>query len=321
MPSSQLSLRTAAPIFPISEDDRIANVEAAFLALDSAGLRFARVLRETFDQLLDGQRTGRWGYSQLRKTEKTHMGTLVEINLHKEFEFADGVDMDYSIAGIDVDCKFSRAPRGWQIPLEAEGHVCLLVWADDEQSRWSAGLIRISDAVLRAGGNRDRKRTLNDNGLGKVRWLWRDQILPENLLLHLDDVTCGRIFALPGKRQGQKRVNELFRLVQGRIISRTAVMTAGQQDDPPKRVRDARKQLRPEGIVILGHQGDHPRIASALELPIPMKGEWVSVRLAPAGARAHPPVVSIAGRLFRRAFEEDAAIVAPPLDAGTAEEK
>jgi hypothetical protein len=321
MPSSQLSFRSAAPLGPTSEDDRVASVEEAFLALDPSGLRFARVLRETFDQLLDGQRTGRWGYSQLRKTEKTHMGTLVEINLHKEFEFADGVEMDYSIAGLEVDCKFSRAPRGWQIPLEADGHVCLLVWADDEQSRWSAGLIRISNAVLRSGGNRDRKRTLNDNGLGNICWLWRDQILPENLLLHLDDVTRARIFALAGKRSGQKRVNELFRSVQGRIISRTAVMTAGQQDDPPKRVRDARKQLRPEGVVILGHQGDHPRIASALELPVPMKGEWVSVRLTPAGAETHPPVVSIAGRLFRRAAEEDSPIVAPPLDAGRAEEE
>ena len=122
------------------------------------------MIRQTYDQLLDGQRTGRWDYRDLRKTEKTHMGTLVEINLHREFEFEDGRAMDYRIAGVEVDCKFSQSPRGWQIPLEATGYVCLLLWADDGLGLFSGGLLRISEDVLRPGGNRDQKRTLNAAG-------------------------------------------------------------------------------------------------------------------------------------------------------------
>jgi len=34
------------------------------------------VLRDTIDQLLDGQHTGRYRWEQLIKTEKTHAGTL-----------------------------------------------------------------------------------------------------------------------------------------------------------------------------------------------------------------------------------------------------
>ena len=40
---------------------------------------FATALRDAIDQLLDGERTGRWDWYTLRKTEKTHMGTIVEI--------------------------------------------------------------------------------------------------------------------------------------------------------------------------------------------------------------------------------------------------
>ena len=73
-------------------------------------------LRDAIDQLLDGERTGRWDWYTLRKTEKTHMGTIVEIRLHNEFDFDDGEAMDYRIAGIDVDCKFSQSVGGWELP-------------------------------------------------------------------------------------------------------------------------------------------------------------------------------------------------------------
>lgn len=69
--------------------------------------------------LLDGQHTGRFRWDQLYKTEKAHAGTLIEINLQREFGFGDGLEMDYRIAGIDVDCKFSQTRGAWMIPPEA----------------------------------------------------------------------------------------------------------------------------------------------------------------------------------------------------------
>jgi hypothetical protein len=297
------------------DDALLEQVAQRLRLLDPAGVRTAEVIRETFDQLLDGQRTGRWDVQQLRKTEKTHMGTLVEINLHREFEFDDGRTMDYLIADVEVDCKFSLSQRGWQIPLEALGHVCLVVWADDELGLFSAGLIRIGDEVLRTGGNRDQKRTLNDTGVARISWLWREQPIPENLLLHLDSRTRNRILSATGARNGQRRVDELFRLVPGRLVSRTTVLTVGQQDDAPKRVRDSRIRLRDEGIVILGHQGDHPRIARELGLPVPKKGQWVGARLVVSERASPEPRVSIRGTEYRIAGPDDPAEPAPLLDS------
>jgi len=68
------------------EDPELERVAAVILAKDPHGELLGSVLRETYDQLYDGQRTGRWNPDQLRKTEKTHMGTLVEINVHRAFE-------------------------------------------------------------------------------------------------------------------------------------------------------------------------------------------------------------------------------------------
>jgi hypothetical protein len=122
------------------ELDRVAD---AVVGADPTGTAFADVLRETYDQLYDPSRTGRFSWSQLRKTEKTHMGTLVEINVHRAFDFGDGAAMDYEIAGVDVDCKYSQAVGGWEFPPEAyeARHLCLVLWAD-ELSRFSVGVIR-----------------------------------------------------------------------------------------------------------------------------------------------------------------------------------
>lgn len=90
-----------------SPPDRAADSELWAVAdeikgLDPSGSVFANALRDAIDQLLDGERTGRWDWYTLRKTEKTHMGTIVEIRLHNAFEFADGAAMDYSVKSSEV---------------------------------------------------------------------------------------------------------------------------------------------------------------------------------------------------------------------------
>ncbi|MBJ7330468.1 MAG: hypothetical protein JHC95_11270 [Solirubrobacteraceae bacterium] len=297
-------------------------MRAELLALDPTGERIANVLRETIDQLLDGERTGRWDWVTLHKTEKTHMGTLVEIGLHKEFEFTDGAAMDYEIAGVDVDCKFSQQVGGWEIPPEAEGHICLVISANDDEAVWSAGLVRVSDEYLRVGrkpgtkGNRDGKRRLTDEGESRVTWLFERAPLPANLFLTLDDVTRERIFsARTGKRvSGQARLNELFRSVPGRVVRRAAVYTVAMQDDSMKRARDCRLEnnLGKEGFLILGHQEQDPEVADALGLPRPVKGQFVSVRVHPADRNGRR-VAEINGEYWRVARASDPPVVAPTL--------
>ena len=235
------------------EDLELRAVADQLMSHDPDGLRVAGVLRRTYDMLLDGQHTGRYRWDQLYKTEKTHFGTLVEINLQREFGFADGRAMDFAIRGIDVDCKYSQGLADWVVPPEALGHVILGLWASDEHGRWSLGLLRASDYLLTASrGNRDLKRRLSAAGRAAVTWIFRGYELPENALLRIPAAEVQRIFTC--SRYGTKRVDMLFRLAQQRLISRAVVATVAQQEDYMKRIRGnggSRSSLRPEGIVII----------------------------------------------------------------------
>jgi len=295
-------------------------VEAELYRLDPVGDQVAAVLRDTLDQLYDGQHTGRWKYDQLHKTEKTHMGTLVEINLHRQFAFADGSATDYRIAGIEVDCKYSMTYGGWELPPEAIGHLCLLITANDEASTWSAGLVRVREEYLRDRRNRDSKRQLTAAARSHVRQLWpRHGRLAENIFLHMDPRDRERIFSAKARRgaqHGQAKTNELFRTVHHRIIRRAEIATVAQQDDFMKRARGnggARTALRPEGILVLGHQDYDPLVAAALGLPVPRKGEFVSARVVPAREDRDDPVAVIEDRAWAVARPGDPQVPAPVI--------
>jgi hypothetical protein len=303
-------------------DHDIEAVERWLAAADPDGDRVSRVLRATLDQLLDGGRTGRWDYRTLFKTEKTHMGTLVEINLHREFEFDDGTVTDYRISGIEVDCKHSQRVGGWELPPEVVSHLCLVVSTNDDTSSWRAGLVRVTPDVLRISQNRDRKRRLTPEGVARIRWLWPENgRLATNLLLHLPDDVRDRIMSARSRsgRHGQARVNQLFREVQGTIIRRAVLETVAQQDDPMKRVRSnggARGYLRPEGILVLGHQENDPGIATALGLPVPEKGELVAGRVVPVRPGDSRPRAYVSGLPYALARPDDEVCAAPVIPRG-----
>ncbi|MGQ4465388.1 NaeI family type II restriction endonuclease [Streptomyces violaceoruber] len=318
----------------IAQDSDVRMIAEYILSRDRDGKRFATVLRDTIDQLLNGEATGRYAWEDLYKTEKTHAGTLVEINLQREFKFDDGADvgshgehpMDYKILGVDVDCKFSQDFGKWMIPPEAMGHLCLLVWADDLKSKWSAGIFRVREEWLNTGRNRDKKLTLKaEHRMDKVHWLWHEEKLPENVLLHLDDATRKQIL-LEGPRKGQQRVNELFRRVQNRRIGRGAIRTAAKQLDYMARLREgdgrARTVLRKEGIVIAGPYSRHQDIARRIGAEVPQRGEFVSFRVAEAMPyHADRPSVELEGRHWVLAGPDDLAVPAPRLPRVTGEEE
>jgi hypothetical protein len=300
----------------LTSDPQLRAVAAELISLDPDGVRVGRVLRRTYDMLLDGQHTGRYRWDQLYKTEKTHFGTLVEINLQREFGFADGKAMDFAICGIDVDCKYSQDLADWMIPPEAVGQLILGLWASDDRGIWSLGLIRAHNHLLTSyRGNRDLKRRLSAMGKTSLTWLFLGYKLPENALLGIPPADVQKIFEC--SRYGTKRVDMLFRLAQQRLISRTVVATVAQQEDYMKRVRGtggSRSSLRPEGIVIIGQYDSHRRIAEALKIPVPGPGESVSVRLThrrPHHARL--PFVTLSGDDWVIAQAEDPAETAPVL--------
>ena len=268
-----------------SGDNAVDEVVAALKKMDPDGARTGTVLRDTIDQLYDGNRTGRYRWDQLFKTEKTHCGTLVEINMQREFEFADGKLMDFEIAGHEVDCKYSQSFGGWMVPLEAVGQILLVLTADDSTSSWSMGVVRATPERLRGGGNRDAKTSFTAEARNGITWLYRDAPLKENVLLHMPPEDVDRIFA---EKSGLRRLETLFRLCQDTVLSRNVIATVGHGlDDPLRRVRSgssgARGRLAEEGITILGGQeADDLELARELDLPHLEKGEFLATRIRPS---------------------------------------
>jgi hypothetical protein len=324
---STIRYRPSPNTEPAPED--VQHIAAFFEGASDGRERFRWTLRDSLDELLDGQRTGRWCYQHLMKTEKTYLGTAIEINLTREFEVVEGDDLDWRIDDTEVDCKFSRDMGGWEIPMEmyicadhegrsaAENHPALLVWFHDDTSEWAAGLLRITDDRLRwkndksgRAYNRDNKRKIAGDAFQEIYWLWGgvQHDLPPNLFLQLSGSTRDKI--LRPKSSGQGRVNDLFRHVQGRLIERQVVLTAGQQDDAPKRARDARIRLRASGIIVLGHEIPHQQIAVGLGLPMPRKGSWVSTRVAPATDREQGGFF-LEDQWWTRASATDPLVTAP----------
>lgn len=287
-------------------DSALVEVFRSFQAADPDGVRVGRMMRSTLDQLYDGQRTGRYSWAQLHKTERTHFGTLFEINLRREFDdvIDEGMSLDYRIAGHDVDCKFSQKMGGWMIPPEAVDQLLLVGYANDAAAEFAVGLVRASHGHLRPGANRDAKVGLNQTGNAAIRWLQRPGELPPNVLLQCTPEVLAAIFDV--RLSGQGRVNELFRRVVRRRIGRNTIATVAQQADFMKRVREnggARTILQPEGYVILG--GDyslHREVAEQLGVPVPEPGELVSVRITESDDEA-PNTFQIAGSIWRVADE------------------
>ncbi|GGA71948.1 hypothetical protein GCM10011490_23370 [Pseudoclavibacter endophyticus] len=295
---------------PLPEDDARDSVVREMEGLDPDGTITGQVLRDTFDQLYDGVRTRRYRWDQLFKTEKTHFGTLVEINLQRQFEYGDGDKLDYRIAGHEVDAKYSQGSGGWMLPPEAVGELCMVITASDRESTFSVGVVRASEGLLNAGQNRDAKRTLSAAGRATIAWLQKDAPLPPNTLLHMPE---SDVEAVLDAGAGTARVSELFRRTAGRVVGRAAVATVAAQLDVTRRVRGgqsgSRDPLASEGIVVLGGAYDWQRDAARdLGLPVPRRTEYVAGHVAPVQEGWDGPVaLGPSGLSLRPAAPDDRA--------------
>lgn len=282
---------------------------------DPEGQRTARVFRETFDQAYDGMHTGRFRPEELSKTELAHIGSLLEINLRREFDgfIQDGNVMDYSIIGCEVDCKYSKQPFGWMIPNETVGHVAMVCHANDRASTWRLGFVKVEPDLLTSRGNRDQKRQISASSRSAISWVWFDQPMPPNILLQMKPQVADKIMNL---KSGQKRIDALFKLNLGVRIPRGTVATVALQKDYMKRLRyngGARTSLKPEGIILLGDYRYHRHLAKQLALPVPSKGDTVAVRLTqvePTDIRAK---VRIDNRCWAIARDSDPVTEAPSV--------
>jgi hypothetical protein len=219
-----------------------------------------QILRKAVDEVIDAPRTNRFTLSETEKTEKTYLGTKIEILLRAHLGLPKGRILDLAIGGVETDIKNTMGGN-WTIPMEAFGHPCLLIRENETTARCSIGLIIARDAYLNPGQNRDAKRSFSVAGLKNVWWLLKDDPYPQNFWETLPPKARAEIMNSGG---GTLRLASLFRAVQKRPISRLIVQSVAQQDDYMKRIRrngGARDILAREGIAVLWGQADRDLIA------------------------------------------------------------
>lgn len=236
---------------------------------------FPTMLRTCIDDVIMTPKTGRRAYEELEKTEKTYIGTRVEIELRALLDLPRG-RLDTALLGHDVDIKHTMG-NNWMIPTEAVGHPCLLVAADEARACCYLGLIVAHVAYLTQGQNKDAKRSISAEGFAHILWLLKEHPYPANFWRGRDEAIVARIFA--GK-SGNARMAALFREVQGEPITRDVVEAVAQQQDFMRRIRSdkglgTRDLLAREGILLLSGQYDGPLI-EALGLPVCGSSGFVS---------------------------------------------
>jgi hypothetical protein len=70
--------------------------------LDRLKAELPVLIRQAIDEVVDAPRTGRVHSRELEKTEKTYIGTKVEILVRNFFRLPKGI-LDLTIDGMDVD--------------------------------------------------------------------------------------------------------------------------------------------------------------------------------------------------------------------------
>jgi hypothetical protein len=240
--------------------------------------KFPTMLRDCIDAVIMTPKTGRRAYEDLEKTEKTYIGTRVEIELRALLRLCKG-RLDTLILDQDVDIKHTMGTN-WMIPTEALGHPCLLVAADEPRARCYLGLIVAHPDYLTTGKNKDSKASVSAAGFRHILWLLKDQPYPANFWRDLAPEIVDEIFL---GETGNTRMATLFRRVQSRIIPRDVVEAVARQKDFMRRIRSdggtgTRDVLARESIVVLEGRKD-AQLIRALGLPPCTGSEFISCKL------------------------------------------
>jgi hypothetical protein len=218
------------------------------------------LIRAAIDEVIDAPRTGRVHASELEKTEKTYIGTKVEILVRNFFHLPKGI-LDLTIDGLDVDVKNTLGVGAWMIPREAVGKPCILVASDEAKHTCFFGIFVAHMDYLSVGTNQDQKRSVTASGFANIHWLLVDEPYPPSFWSKLGEEKTHVI--MRGK-SGNERIETLFREVQGIPVHRDIVQAVAQQKDPMKRIRKnggARDALAREGIATFTGTYDSPLIA------------------------------------------------------------
>lgn len=268
------------PLTPEHRDFAIVKQLEFALAKQAGGLERLKeelpaLIRAAIDEVIDTPRTGRVHANELEKTEKTYIGTKVEILVRNFFRLPKGI-LDLTIDGLDVDVK-NTLGETWMIPREAVGKPCILVASDEVKHTCFFGIFVAHLDNLTAGLNQDQKRSVSAVGFASIHWILIDEPYPPSFWSGLGEK---KTHAIMRGGSGNERIETLFLEVQRIPVHRDIVQAVAQQKDYMKRLRKnggARDTLADEGIAILSGKYDSPLIV-LLGLPTTGRDEFISFK-------------------------------------------
>ncbi|MFB7608150.1 NaeI family type II restriction endonuclease [Streptomyces gardneri] len=268
----------------IPDDPELAALVDAWHSRDRSGTRLSSLLRECIDRVLDMSTTGRYDVRQLRPGEHALLAGEVERAVRGEFRLGLGrkADVEFTLPGkgaqVELELKLSLSGR-WKFGREAVGTLAALIHVDEARSLWSLGFLRVHDRLLLHAVDRDARKALSRAATSdSVVWLHRDELLPENTLLHLDEQDRVEVLAL---QSGLLRVRELLRRAHGRFIPRSVLVHVygGPSTNVHRRIREAGESLREEGVLVLAADPEGRRLSRAMGYRAPSRDEYLSLRL------------------------------------------
>ncbi len=237
---------------------------------------FPDLIRRANDEVIDTPRTGRRSLSETEKTEKTYLGTKIEILIRDYLVLPKG-KLDLNIDGLDVDVKNTTASN-WMIPDENINKPCLLIASDEQSFLCYFGIIVAKLEYLTAGQNRDSKRSISASGKENIYWILNGESYPRNFWSDIEKDIAFKI--TDSSIGGTQRLYLLFKHITRKPISRYTIEGVARQKDFMKRLRrngGARDKLSREGIALLSGTSHISTIAK-LDLPDCARDEFISIR-------------------------------------------
>lgn len=267
---------------PQGEDSAILEAVEAVLVASAGGreqlrTNLAKLLRTALDEVIDTPRTRRLMLEELEKTEKTYIGTKVEILFRNMLGLSKGKRLDLRVGDRDADVKFTIGGN-WTIPMEAIDEVCVLISCSERSATFKLGLFVARLAYLGQGMNRDSKRTVSAAGREFIRWIFFDEPYPRNFWAGYTAQQAVHI--MDASVSGNERLRRLFQISAGSPIPRRIVESVAQQRDYMKRLRKnggVRDLLEKDGYLLLSGTYDSAAIA-ARQLPACARDEFICVK-------------------------------------------
>lgn len=241
---------------------------------DSFAENVPPLLRKAIDEVIDAPRTDRFTIDQTEKTEKTYLGTKIEIFLRRFLSLPKGKKLDLIVNGVEVDIK-NTTKTDWMVPRESLGKPAMVIRTNEKKALCDVGLVVFHKHYLGLGENQDKKGRLAAANRIHIWWVLNEFPYPPNFWEVLPRKQREEII---NAGSPNSMVAKLFEIMQRVPISRTQIEVVAKQHDYMRRLRKgggARDILTKDGIAVLSGKYDK-KLINALGLGPATNEEFIS---------------------------------------------